>query len=228
MLEISHVRKEFRDGRQIITAVIVDSLIVETGEQLALVGPSGSGKTTLLHLLSGLLTPTSGEIKYNNIKISAMPERWRDTWRSHTVGYVFQKLNLLHSLTILDNLLAAMSFADAIDKKDQLAWAIHLLDQVGLADRLYSFPRQLSMGEQQRVAIARAVVNKPRLILADEPTASLDQANGQRVLALLRHLAKNSNSTLLVSSHDSQIIDQFQRVFPLRQVNNHAAYHSLA
>lgn len=228
MLEVNHVRKEFRDGRQIITAVIVDSLIVETGEQLALVGPSGSGKTTLLHLLSGLLTPTSGEIKYDNIKISAMPERWRDTWRSHTVGYVFQKLNLLNSLTILDNLLAAMSFADAIDKQDQLAWASHLLDQVGLADRLYSFPRQLSMGEQQRVAIARAVVNKPRLILADEPTASLDQANGQRVLALLRHLAKNSNSTLLVSSHDSQIIDQFQRVFPLRQVNNHAAYHSLA
>ena len=228
MLEVNHVRKEFRDGRQIITAVIVDSLIVETGEQIALVGPSGSGKTTLLHLLSGLLTPTSGEIKYDNIKISAMPERWRDTWRSHTVGYVFQKLNLLNSLTIRDNLLAAMSFAAAIDTKDQLAWASHLLDQVGLADRLYSFPRQLSMGEQQRVAIARAVVNKPRLILADEPTASLDQANGQRVLALLRHLARNNNSTLLVSSHDSQIIDQFQRVFPLRQVNNHAAYHSLA
>lgn len=228
MLEVNHVRKEFRDGRQIITAVVVDSLIVETGEQLALVGPSGSGKTTLLHLLSGLLTPTSGEIKYDNIKMSAMPERWRDTWRSHTVGYVFQKLNLLNSLTILDNLLAAMSFADAIDKKDHLAWASHLLDQVGLADRRYSFPRQLSMGEQQRVAIARAVVNRPRLILADEPTASLDQANGQRVLALLRQLAKNSNSILLVSSHDSQIIDQFQRVFPLRQVNNHAAYHSLA
>lgn len=228
MLEVDHVRKEFRDGRQIITAVVVDSLIVETGEQLALVGPSGSGKTTLLHLLSGLLTPTSGEIKYDNIKMSAMPERWRDTWRSHTVGYVFQKLNLLNSLTILDNLLAAMSFADAIDKKDHLAWASHLLEQVGLADRRYSFPRQLSMGEQQRVAIARAVVNRPRLILADEPTASLDQANGQRVLALLRQLAKNSNSILLVSSHDSQIIDQFQRVFPLRQVNNHAAYHSLA
>ncbi|WP_312517904.1 ATP-binding cassette domain-containing protein [Anaerospora sp.] len=228
MLEVIHVRKEFRDGRQIITAVNVDNLVVETGEQLALVGPSGSGKTTLLHLLSGLLTPTSGEIKYNNIKISAMPERWRDTWRSHTVGYVFQKLNLLNSLTILDNLLAAMSFSDAIDKQDQLAWASHLLDQVGLADRLHSFPRQLSMGEQQRVAIARAVVNRPWLILADEPTASLDQANGQRVLALLRQLAKSSNSTLLVSSHDSQIIDQFQRVVPLRQVNTHAAYHSLA
>lgn len=228
MLEVNHVRKEFRDGRQTITAVAVDSLTIKAGEQMALVGPSGSGKTTLLHLLSGLLTPTSGEIKYNNTKISAMPERWRDTWRSHTVGYVFQKFNLLDSLTILDNLLAAMSFADAIDKKDQHSWASHLLEQVGLADRFNSFPHQLSMGEQQRIAIARAVVNRPRLILADEPTASLDQANGQRVLALLRQLAKDTNSILLVSTHDSQIINQFQRVFPLRQVNNNAAYHSLA
>jgi putative ABC transport system ATP-binding protein len=228
MLEVNHVRKDFRDGRQTITAVAVDSLTVKAGEQMALVGPSGSGKTTLLHLLSGLLTPTSGEIKYDNTKISAMPERWRDTWRSHTVGYVFQKFNLLDSLTILDNLLAAMSFADAIDKKDQHSWASHLLEQVGLADRFNSFPHHLSMGEQQRVAIARAVVNRPQLILADEPTASLDQANGQRVLALLRQLAKDTNSILLVSTHDSQIINQFQRVFPLRQVSNNAAYHSLA
>lgn len=228
MLELNHVRKEFRDGRQTITAVVVDSLTVKAGEQLALVGPSGSGKTTLLHLLSGLLTPTSGEIKYNDMKISAMPERWRDTWRSNTVGYVFQKFNLLDSLNILDNLLAAMSFADAIPKKHQHSRACDLLEQVGLADRLNSFPHQLSMGEQQRVAIARAIVNRPRLILADEPTASLDQANGLRVLALLRQLANESNSILLVSTHDIQIIHQFQRVFSLRQVSNNAAYNSLA
>ncbi|WP_333594310.1 ABC transporter ATP-binding protein [Anaerospora hongkongensis] len=228
MLEVNHVRKEFRDGHQIRTAVAVDSLTVDSGEQMALVGPSGSGKTTLLHLLSGLLTPTSGEISYDNINISAMPERWRDTWRSHTVGYVFQRFNLLDSLTILDNLLAAMSFADVIDKKEQPLWACHLLDQVGLADRRGSFPHQLSMGEQQRVAIARAVANRPQLILADEPTASLDQANSQRVITLLRHLAKNTNSILLVSTHDNHIINQFQRVFPLRQVNGNASYHSLA
>lgn len=232
MLELTEIRKEFRDGSQTITAVVVDSLTIDSGEQLTLVGPSGSGKTTLLHMISGLLTPTSGEIKYDQAVVSALPERSRDTWRANTVGYVFQNLNLLSGLNILDNLLAAMSFATVIPQKNQRLWAIRLLEQVGLADRLSSFPRQLSTGEQQRVAIARAVVNKPKLILADEPTASLDQDNSQRVLALLRQLAKDNNSILLVSTHDQQIINQFQRIFPLkqpeRQVTDNAAYHRLA
>lgn len=232
MLELTQIRKEFRDGSQTVTAVAVDSLSIGPGEQLALVGPSGSGKTTLLHLISGLLTPTSGQIKYDQTIVSALPETSRDTWRANTVGYVFQQLNLLGSLNVMDNLLAAMSFAAVIPRQDQRRWAAQLLEQVGLADRLDSFPRQLSMGEQQRVAAARSVVNKPRLILADEPTASLDQANGLRVLALLRQLAKENNSILLVSTHDRQIISEFERIFPLsqpeRQVNVNAAYHRLA
>lgn len=232
MLELNQVRKEYCDSSRKVTAVAVDSLVIEAGEQIALVGPSGSGKTTLLHLISGLLTPTSGEIIFDDLVVAAMPEAWRDAWRAKTIGYVFQKLNLLNSLSILDNLLIAMSFAQVIPQKEQRQRAKQLLAQVGLDNRLHSRPQQLSMGEQQRVAVARAVVNRPRIILADEPTASLDQENGLRALALLCQLAEEANSILLVSTHDAQIMKRFKRVFPLtqpeRQVFTGAACNSLA
>lgn len=215
MLEVNQVIKEYRDVLQTVTAVAVDNLVIENGEQMALVGPSGSGKTTLLHLISGLLTPTTGEINFDEITISSMTETWRDTWRAKAVGYVFQRLNLLGSLNILDNLLVAMSFANVIPKKERKQWASQLLAQVHLADKVGKFPHQLSMGEQQRVAVARAVINRPRLILADEPTASLDQDNSLLVLEMLRQFAKESGSILLVSTHDKQIMSQFERVCSL-------------
>lgn len=232
MLEINQVIKEYSDVLQTITAVAVESIIIQNGEQVALAGPSGSGKTTLLHLISGLMTPTTGTIKFDNVTISAMSETWRDTWRAQVVGYVFQRLNLLSSLNILDNLLVAMSFANTIPRKERRQWASQLLAQVGLSDKLAKFPYQLSMGEQQRVAVARAVINKPRLILADEPTASLDEENGLLVLAMLRQFAKESNSILLVATHDRQIMNQFERICVLRQpkqgVTGSATYNSLA
>jgi len=217
MLEVNQVRKEYRDVDRAVTAVTVDSLIIQNGEQVALVGPSGCGKTTLLHLISGLLTPTTGEIKVDDITISAMKETWRDTWRATAVGYVFQRLNLLGSLSVLDNLLVAMSFARVIPKKEQRQWAHELLTQVKLSDKMGKFPHELSMGEQQRVAVARAVINKPRLMLADEPTASLDQDNAMLVLEMLRQFATLSGSILVVSTHDKQIMSQFERICFLRQ-----------
>lgn len=217
MLELSHVRKDYRDGTKTITAVSITSLKIAAGEQLALAGPSGSGKTTLLHLISGLLTPTSGEIRFDGLVISGMPEPWRDAWRGSTVGYVFQKLNLLAGLTVLDNLLVAMNFSDAIPRRQRRQRAVDLLAAVGLADRLASRVQQLSMGEQQRVAIARAMANKPKLILADEPTASLDYDNSRLVLAMLKQLALEAGSILLLSTHDRQIIDSFNRVCRLER-----------
>lgn len=232
MLQLNHVRKEYIDGSQMTTAVAVDDLTIKAGEQVALVGPSGSGKTTLLHLISGILMPTAGEITFDDIEVSGRPETWRDIWRANTVGYVFQKLNLLASMNVMDNLLVAMSFADAIPVNKQRQWAGQLLEQVNLADKYGKFPHQLSMGEQQRIAVIRAIVNKPRLILADEPTASLDQDNGLQVIELLLQLAKEFNSILLVSTHDRQIMSQFTRIYPLRQaakaVNENAVYDSLA
>ena len=232
MLEVKQVRKEYHDVLQTVTAVAIDHLVIQNGEQVALVGPSGCGKTTLLHLISGLLTPTTGEIIFDDITVSAMPDVWRDTWRATAIGYVFQRLNLLSSLNILDNLLVAMSFAKTIPKREQRPWASQLLEQVSLSDKLSDFPHQLSMGEQQRVAVVRAIINKPRLILADEPTASLDQDNGLLVLEMLRRFAKQSNSSLLVSTHDPQIMSQFARIYSLKRepkgVDGNATCNSLA
>lgn len=232
MLEVKQVKKEYHDISQKVTAVNVASLIINNGEQLVLVGPSGSGKTTLLHLISGLLTPTTGEIIVDNIMISAMPENWRDSWRAKAIGYVFQKLNLLSSLNVLENLLVSMSFANTIAKKERRQWAQQLLDQVNLSDKINKFPHQLSMGEQQRVAVVRAIINKPRIILADEPTASLDLDNGVLVLNLLRQFAKDSGSILLLSTHDRQIMSQFERIHYLeksaQEVAESATSNSLA
>lgn len=232
MLQLNQVRKEYRDGTQIITAVAVDNFTIQTGEQVVLAGPSGSGKTTLLHLISGILAPTAGEIKFDGVTLSDKPETWRDTWRSNTVGYVFQKLNLLAGMNVMDNLLVAMSFAGIMPVNKQRQWASQLLEQVSLADKQGKFPHQLSMGEQQRVAVIRAIVNKPRLILADEPTASLDQDNGLHVIELLQQMAKEFNSSLLVSTHDRQVMGHFTQIYLLRQsakvVNASAACDSLA
>ncbi|MDF2570297.1 MAG: Phosphonate-transporting ATPase [Sporomusa sp.] len=232
MLELNQVRKDYRDQSQTVTAVVVEKLCVKAGEQLALVGSSGSGKTTLLHLISGLLTPTNGEIVFAGTNISVMSEIWRDSWRATTVGYVFQKLNLLPSLNILDNLLLPMSFAGVIPKHERRQWALKLLEIIGLADRINSRPQRLSMGEQQRVAIARAIVNKPRLILADEPTASLDYNNSMLVIELLRQLAQENNSILLVATHDRQVMDRFAQIYTLGRtegkVDNDAVCGSLA
>lgn len=232
MLTLTQVEKRYCDGSCTRIAVTVDNLSLAAGEQVALVGPSGSGKTTLLHLISGLLTPTAGTITFDNAVISGMPEAWRDTWRGKTVGYVFQKFNLLPSLDILSNLLVPMSFVDAIPKNRQQEWAIHLLDRVRLADKLNRYPNQLSMGEQQRVAVVRAVINKPSLLLADEPTASLDQENSLVVLELLQQLAREYNSILLAATHDKQVVNLFDRTYvlghPVVGGNQIAAGNSLA
>lgn len=216
MLEIKQLRKEYRDQAQTVTAVQVEHFTLQPGEKVALTGPSGYGKTTLLHLISGLLTPTEGEIKLAGVTVSALPEARRDEWRAAHVGYVFQKFNLLGNLTVLENLLVAMLLAGTVPMAARKERALSLLAEVGLDGRGNQLPRQLSMGEQQRVAIVRAVVNSPSLILADEPTASLDQANGHRVLELLLRLADEVNSMLLVATHDPQVMALFSRHFSLQ------------
>ena len=232
MLSLHQVQKIYGNGDQALPVVSVDTLTIPAGRQAVLAGPSGSGKTTLLHLLSGLLLPTTGEISFDGTVISSLPETGRDQWRANTVGYVFQSLNLLSSLSVLDNLLAAMSFSQAVPRPRQRQRALDLLEQVKLADKQDRYPGQLSMGEQQRVAVARAVVNAPLLLLADEPTASLDQANGKLVLEILQTFAARSGSILLVSTHDPGVMEQFSTVYQMRQLQEggapHAADHSLA
>ncbi|MDR3590780.1 MAG: ABC transporter ATP-binding protein [Negativicutes bacterium] len=224
MLTISNLVKEYRqpNGETIVVAE-VGQLIAGQGEQLVLAGPSGSGKTTLLHLIAGLIPPTSGEIGWEGERIDAWPERKRDAWRAGNVGYIFQNFNLLPGLDVIENIRVAASLGGRKFGSEAHRRITDLLTRVGLADRGGHKPSQLSMGEQQRVAVVRALINNPRLILADEPTASLDRDNSEIVLELLQNLCRENGSLLILATHDRDVMARFGRVQELRRPGRNPA-----
>ncbi|MFN3566285.1 MAG: ABC transporter ATP-binding protein [Burkholderiaceae bacterium] len=191
------------------TALRVNDFALERGEHCALIGPSGSGKTTLLHVLAGILPPAAGEVRLDGDDLYR-PAR-TDRWRGARIGVVPQKLHLLGGLSALDNVRIAQYFAGVADD----AAARELLAALGIGDRVHAKPGELSLGQQQRVAIARAVVNRPRLLLADEPTSSLDDANAAAAIDLLFAAAERAGSLLVVATHDVRIRGRFRRVVPL-------------
>ena len=214
-LWIEQLKKRYvaPDGSS-VPVIDVASFHLADGEQVALVGGSGSGKTTLLHLIAGILTPDSGRVVFQvpggePVNVAALSEAERDVFRGRHVGYVFQTHHLLPGFTALENVLLGMSFTG---RRHDTAWAKHLLAEVGLSDRLDYKPAKLSVGQQQRVAVARALANRPRLVLADEPTGALDPANAQQVLELTRRLCAEAGAALLLVSHDPQVSGQLPRV----------------
>lgn len=177
------------------------------GEEIAITGPSGTGKSTFLHILAGLLPPDEGELRVADIQPYAFSEARRDRWRAETIGFIFQEFHLLPEYTVRENVLLGMAFGGRRDP----AHADELLAATGLSGKASAFPRHLSVGQRQRAAVARALANQPRLILADEPTGSLDPANAQTVLHLLRELASKHHAGLIVVSHDPAIVQTFPR-----------------
>lgn len=180
------------------------------GEQVALLGPSGSGKTTLLHLLAGLRLPSRGEVWVNGVNLATLSEARRDRYRRETVGYLFQDFFLLEGYTALENVALGLGVAGGRGK-EAVRQAREVLARLGLAHRLHHVPRRLSMGERQRVALARAVAHKPKLLLADEPTAHLDRARAAQALELLTGLAGSLGATLVLATHDPWVYEQFGR-----------------
>jgi putative ABC transport system ATP-binding protein len=176
------------------------SFDVEAGEWIAIMGPSGSGKTTLINILGGLDHVTSGQVMVDGLEIGQLGERELTRYRSDKIGFVFQQFHLVPYLTALENVMLAQYFHSITDEKD----AAEALRRVGLGDRLEHLPAHLSGGEQQRVAIARALINHPKLILADEPTGNLDEANEAVILNLFREL-HSSGHTILVVTHSQAI-----------------------
>lgn len=184
----------------------------QTGEHWLLLGQSGSGKTTLLHLLAGLRTPLSGEIKVNDTIINRLPSSKLDRFRGKEIGVIFQQSHFLRALSVGENLAVARQLVGlpADDK-----WIKELLAQLNIEHKYHAKPTELSIGEQQRVAIARALVNKPTVILADEPTSALDDKNTEQVVALLREQALAANATLLVVTHDNRLKSIFDQQIEL-------------
>ena len=196
LVQVENLEKHFGE----VHALDRVSLEVEAGEWIAIMGPSGSGKTTLINILGGLEHPTSGRVVVDGREIGQLGERELTRYRSDKIGFVFQQFHLVPYLTALENVMLAQYFHSITDESQ----AAESLRRVGLGDRLEHLPAQLSGGEQQRVAIARALINHPKLILADEPTGNLDEANEVTILDLLRELHA-AGHTILVVTH-SQII----------------------
>lgn len=221
MLLIENVKKSYRepDGSR-LPILDVPRLEVAAGEQVVIRGRSGGGKTTLLNAIAGLTTIDSGRITIKGTEITRLPEVARDRFRARHIGFVFQTFNLLAGFTALENVLLGMTFTG---QRQDLHRAIELLKHVGLGHRLTHKPAALSVGEQQRVAVARALVNKPVLLLADEPTANIDPAHQQAVIDLLREVCRSENVAMLLVTHADEVSNQFERVEHLEELNRAVA-----
>ena len=216
LLEINSLQKSFTSPEGPRQQVVnVSSFQLEAEAQCALRGESGSGKTTFLHLIAGLVRPDAGRIRVGAVEVTALTESQRDRFRAATVGYIFQSFNLLQGFTCLENVLLGMSFGPGADR----AAARALLERVGLGHRLAYYPHQLSVGQQQRVAVARALANRPKLVLADEPTGNLDTKNAAASLALIREACRENHAALLLVSHDPAVLERFESVQDFHALN---------
>jgi len=215
MLQVSELKKTFKTGDGTVTAVNNVSFSVPDGQFASIIGRSGSGKSTLLSLLGALDKPTSGSIMVSEQDITKLGDHQLIKYRCRRIGFVFQNYNLVPNLTAIENVMLPLEFAGA-NKKLRLQRAKSLLKLVGLDEaKQQRKPGRLSGGEQQRVAIARALANKPKLILADEPTGNLDSQTGKMIFDLLHNLARTENTTIIVVTHDLAIAGKTDRTFRL-------------
>ncbi|WP_316737194.1 ABC transporter ATP-binding protein [Pedobacter aquatilis] len=185
---------------------------IEDKEQWLLLGASGSGKSTLLNIISGLLKPTEGAVNFNDVNLYDLPTKQMDKFRGQKIGIVFQRPHLIRSLTVLENLEIAASMADCKFDKPRI---LSILKDLGLLDKINSYPDELSQGQLQRVSVARALVNKPTLLIADEPTSSLDDDNTIQVLEMLISQAKNNEAALIIATHDQRVRTHISKAYLL-------------
>ena len=213
LVRLEGLTKTYQEGDRL--RQVLDGLDArfDAGDLIVLLGRSGSGKSTLLNLVSGIDLPTSGSVTIAGTDLTALSERERTLFRRHHIGFVFQAFNLIPTLSVLENLLFPM---ELIGERGRVDRARALLEKVGLGDRADTFPDRLSGGERQRVAIGRALAHEPRLILADEPTGNLDYETGRHVMDLLETLVRDHGTTMIVATHDRDIVPRANRVVQLR------------
>lgn len=208
-IEFINVNKEYKDGNQMIEALKPTNLVINRGEFVAIIGPSGSGKSTFLTLAGGLLQPTKGKILVNQQTFSEESEKRRAKLRFESIGFILQTSNLVPFLTIQDQL----RLVDKINGQTNETLLAELFTQLGIAHLANKYPENLSGGERQRVAIARALYNDPTIILADEPTASLDSTRAFEVVEILAKETKEKNKATIMVTHDTRMIEYCDRIF---------------
>jgi len=214
LIEVRRLTKTYREGNDERVVLREVDASIRRGEFAVLVGRSGSGKSTFLNLLSGIDVPTAGEVVIDGQPLTRLSERARTLFRRRHIGFVFQALNLVPTLTVEENLLLPLEL-NARAGPGERDKALELLDAVGLVDRARSFPDRLSGGEQQRAAIARALVHDPLLVLADEPTGNLDLETGRQVLDLLDRLTRRAGKTMVMVTHSPDVIGLADRIFAI-------------
>ncbi|WP_339298793.1 ABC transporter ATP-binding protein [Paenibacillus sp. FSL R5-0623] len=211
-LHMNEVTMYYAEGNNQITALDHVSISVEPGEFVAVVGPSGSGKSTFLSVAGAMLKASEGEVQLNGNNISALTEKELSNIRLQEIGFIMQSSNLVPYLNVLDQLLVVKRMSGKVGKQDK-EFATKLLEELGLGLKLKSFPEELSGGEKQRTAIARALMNNPNIILADEPTASLDTKRAHEVVSLIAHEVKSRQKAAIMVTHDERMLEYCDKVY---------------
>jgi len=211
-LKTVELKKSYKIGRHFEPALMGVDIDIEQGEFVSIVGPSGCGKSTLLHLLGGLHRPTSGKIFFDGIELTAMSDAALTRLRKKNIGFVFQRFNILPTLTARGNIEIALKIRGEDPKKG----VDEVFEEVGLSEKKHHRPSELSMGEQQRVAIARAIISKPKLLLADEPTGNLDSNNSGQVLDIFRRLNTGHGQTILMITHNREAANIAGRILRMK------------
>ncbi|HVJ66146.1 MAG TPA: ABC transporter ATP-binding protein [Bdellovibrionota bacterium] len=215
-IELSSVVKEYQLGKVTVPALKGVSLKIDRGEFTVIAGPSGSGKTTLLNLIGCVDVASRGSVLVAGQDTAKLKERELTDLRLHKIGFIFQSFNLIPVLNVYDNVEFPLLLIKNLSKKERHERVMHFVEKVGLQEHLKHRPNELSGGQRQRVAIARALVTKPRIVLADEPTANLDSKTGQSIIDLMKDINKTEHTTFLFSTHDDNVIRQANRIIKLR------------
>lgn len=218
ILELIAVKKEFVTSNGPLVILDHVNVTIRRGEKVAIVGPSGSGKSTLLSLIGLLDMPTSGTIKIGGSAVDSLSEKAQAKFRNERIGFIFQSFELIEPFTVMENIIAPFDIGGNVVPQAQM---VALAERLGIVERLFVLPHTLSGGEKQRVAIGRALAHRPDIILADEPTGSLDRATGERVLSLLLETVTEAGSTLIIITHDEGIATKMDRVFELKDKTLH-------
>lgn len=214
MIEINNLTKHYKQGKNVVRALDGVSLNIDQGEFVAVVGRSGSGKTTMLDTLGLLLTPTAGTVTIDGADTTRLKDDQRARMRGEKIGFIFQDYNLLPTMTALENVMLPLHYARK--PKGDREWARALLGEVGLTDRMHHRPDQLSGGEQQRVAIARSLVNRPSLVLGDEPTGAVDTETSDQLAAIMRRMNTQHGATFVIVTHDLDLAAKTDRMIRLK------------
>jgi len=215
-VELVDVKKRYQLGDTQVDALRGVTITIEKGEFLAIAGPSGAGKSTILNLIGCIDTPSDGRVLIDGTEVEHLSDTELTRYRRRKLGFIFQSFNLIPVLNVYENIEFPLLLANHLSRRERERTVMHFIEEVGLADRLRNKPNALSGGQRQRVALARALVNRPQIVLADEPTANLDSETGHRIVELMRSINELEKTTFIFSTHDEHIMEHARRIISLR------------